>query len=150
MGLKLLIIDEVSMMDYKMVYKVDQRLRQIMDNPDISFGDVSIILLGDFYQLPPVKGSPWFVTVLESNCSQDFPKSIMIKIMRSFTLAELFLEQRSNDSIHTSNSEACRNPDTSCLSILQTYQILDKTNVSIFHNATHIVASMKKDWLSIF
>jgi hypothetical protein len=142
MNVKILVIDEVSMMDYKLFFKVDQRLRQIMDKPDLPFGGISIILLGDFYQLPPVQGSPWYVTTLENaNSSHDLEKSLMITIMKAFLLAELTLQQRSHDEIHSKNLEDCRDTDISCLFIVEKYRTLSRNDIDEFANATHIVAS---------
>nr|XP_039258431.1 ATP-dependent DNA helicase pif1-like [Styela clava] len=60
-NLELLIIDEISMVDYKLLSYIHGRLRQIKSASDeFPFGKVSIIAVGDFYQLPPVKASPLF------------------------------------------------------------------------------------------
>ena len=59
--LKLLIIDEISMVDKKLLTYIHGRLRQIKQTRDFTpFGNVSILAFGDFYQLPPVKGKPLF------------------------------------------------------------------------------------------
>ena len=50
--LKLIIIDEVSMMDVKMLYKIHQKLCSVMDKPiDVIFGGVSVVLVGDLLQV---------------------------------------------------------------------------------------------------
>ncbi|XP_015125653.1 ATP-dependent DNA helicase PIF2-like, partial [Diachasma alloeum] len=55
--LQLLIIDEISMVGANMLTRVDTRLRQIMGK-NVSFGGISVILIGDLHQLPPVKDKP--------------------------------------------------------------------------------------------
>ena len=51
---ELLIIDEKSMMGLEILNVIDQRLRQIKAEPTKPFGGISIIIMGDFGQLPPV------------------------------------------------------------------------------------------------
>ena len=59
-NVKLVIIDESSMVKSDMLYQIDQRLKEIMIRPDVVFGNVSVILLGNLLQLPPVKGKQIF------------------------------------------------------------------------------------------
>ncbi|CAG2224498.1 PIF1 [Mytilus edulis] len=66
-----LIIDEISMVSSKVLNQVQVLCRQIRNSPDI-FGNIQVILVGDFYQLPPVSNElygdpgnlcfrlPWF------------------------------------------------------------------------------------------
>ncbi|MBN3301915.1 PIF1 helicase, partial [Amia calva] len=57
-NLQVLIIDEISMVDHNLVAYIHGRLRQIKQTGDHSlFGKVSIIAVGDFYQLSPMKGT---------------------------------------------------------------------------------------------
>ena len=50
---KLLIVDEVSMCGCKLLYKINTRLKQIFDHTK-DFGGISLIVVGDFFQIPPV------------------------------------------------------------------------------------------------
>ncbi|XP_073671989.1 uncharacterized protein [Paramisgurnus dabryanus] len=73
--LQILIIDEISMVDHKLLAYIHGRLRQIKQTGDYSpFGKVSVIAVGDFYQLPPVKGKALYtepngVNLWETNFS---------------------------------------------------------------------------------
>ncbi|KAJ8018793.1 hypothetical protein HOLleu_43023 [Holothuria leucospilota] len=47
------------MVDHNMLHYIHGRLQQMMKaNHSTNFGNVSILAVGDFYQLPPVKGKP--------------------------------------------------------------------------------------------
>ena len=60
-GLRLLIIDEMSMVGRKMLRSVDLRLRQAFPHySNMPFGGISICLMGDFGQLAPVLDRPMY------------------------------------------------------------------------------------------
>ena len=61
-GKRFLIVDEMSMIGHKMLSSLDNRLRAGTGNQDIPFGGMSVILMGDFGQLPPVGDKPMYVT----------------------------------------------------------------------------------------
>ena len=53
--LKLIIIDEISMTSVKQLYQIDTRLKQIFQCSE-PFGGIPILVVGDFFQIRPVKG----------------------------------------------------------------------------------------------
>ena len=53
-NLKVLIIDEISMVPVDMLYQLDLRLKEIKERPDLPFGGVAVYLFGDLLQLKPV------------------------------------------------------------------------------------------------
>ncbi|KAI8514787.1 hypothetical protein Bbelb_073780 [Branchiostoma belcheri] len=56
-SLKIVIVDEVSMVDKPLMKSIHLRLRQLRQGrPNALFGNVSILAVGDMYQVPPVKG----------------------------------------------------------------------------------------------
>ncbi|MEG1463229.1 MAG: AAA family ATPase, partial [Anaerorhabdus sp.] len=62
--LKVVIIDEISMVSDVMFGFIDKRLRDIF-NPDVPFGGRTIIVVGDFLQLPPVGASSLYTPAHE-------------------------------------------------------------------------------------
>jgi ATP-dependent DNA helicase PIF1 len=60
LNLEVLIIDEISMIDKELFEKISIILSIIKSN-DVYFGNIQIILVGDFCQLAPVKGKYCFL-----------------------------------------------------------------------------------------
>ena len=55
--LKLLIIDEVSLVNSDMLYKLNAKLKEIFHlRKDLPFGGIGIMLVGDLLQIPPITG----------------------------------------------------------------------------------------------
>ena len=54
--LKLIIIDEISMIGSTILLHIHQRLKEIFDTKNSQlFASISIVALGDLYQLPPMQ-----------------------------------------------------------------------------------------------
>ena len=51
--LKLIVIDEISMVSNAKIRLVHERLQEISDS--LLFAGLSVVVAGDFYQLPPVR-----------------------------------------------------------------------------------------------
>jgi len=51
---KVLILDEVSMLEATFIDDLDKVLRAIHKEPELSFGGIQVVMVGDFFQLPPV------------------------------------------------------------------------------------------------
>ena len=55
-NLKMIIIDEISMVKADMIYQLDLRLQEIKERIGVPFGGISIFCFGDILQLQPVCG----------------------------------------------------------------------------------------------
>ena len=66
-----IIIDEIGMISYKTLGFIYQQLTEIKgtDDTEVYFGGLSIIAVGGFYQLPPVRDRFVFHRSIESNMS---------------------------------------------------------------------------------
>ena len=53
---KLIIIDEISMVKSDMLYQLDLRLQEITEKVGVPFGGIGIIAFGDLMQLSPTIG----------------------------------------------------------------------------------------------
>jgi ATP-dependent DNA helicase PIF1 len=61
--LEVLIIDEISILDLELFEKISLILKKIKNN-DKHYGDIQLILVGDFCQLPPINGKYCFESEL--------------------------------------------------------------------------------------
>ena len=60
---RLIIIDEISMVSSVLFYQVNQRLNEIFGySGNEPFAGLPVIVCGDFFQLPPIKGLPVYST----------------------------------------------------------------------------------------
>ena len=71
-NLKLIIIDEISMLSADLFYALNQRLCSVFQNK-LPFGGISVILVGDLLQIKPVQGRYIFQTPIYqpyANCHE--------------------------------------------------------------------------------
>ncbi|GFX05943.1 ATP-dependent DNA helicase PIF1, partial [Trichonephila clavipes] len=67
-GVKCIIIDEVSMIGCDVLHKINLRLQEITGVHDQPFGNLNIFFCGDLHQLPPVNASPVYKGPRNSIC----------------------------------------------------------------------------------
>ena len=93
-NLALIIIDEVSMVGSNMLLEIHKRLQQIKGvSADVTFGGVSILAVGDLYQLPPV-GQPWlFATVSDSYAQLYRSGSLWVDEFEMIELSEIMRQR---------------------------------------------------------
>ncbi len=92
--LALFIIDEISMVGSNMLLEVHKRLQQIKAVlPDITFGDVSVLAVGDLYQLPPVGQAPVFSTISDSYAKLCRSGSLWVDEFHMIELIEIMRQR---------------------------------------------------------
>jgi len=87
--LKVLIIDEVSMLSPKLFEAIDRILRAYHKS-DLSFAGIQVILSGDFFQLPPVSKEPVEERFIFQSSSWDMLDPFICYLKKSY---------RQNDNI---------------------------------------------------
>jgi ATP-dependent DNA helicase PIF1 len=89
-----LIIDEKSMIGLKMLYQIDQRLRQAsLSHFDTVFGGKSVLLCGDFAQLLPVLDLLLFSTIHSETVEIIAAQSAYVAFKRTVVLDQVMRQQ---------------------------------------------------------
>ena len=89
---KIIIIDEISMVSSMLLYQVNQRLNEIFGYSDqLPFAGMSVIVCGDFYQLPPVRGLPVY------SSTTSIKGLLTLDLWHKFKMAELTEVMRQRD-----------------------------------------------------
>ena len=89
--LKLIIIDEISMVSNNKLLHIHQRLTEIFGSPGSKlFADISIIAVGDLYQLPPIQQRPVF-------CDYSNELHNLMHPWHAFKMVELIQTMRQKD-----------------------------------------------------
>ncbi|XP_070403924.1 uncharacterized protein [Nothobranchius furzeri] len=158
--LQILIIDEISMVDNKLLTYIHGRLRQIKQCSDFSsFGNVSVIAVGDFYQLPPVKGTPLYKDPIGSNLWQNsFSHVELTDIVRqknkdfAVTLNRL-RKHKKDQPLHPQDEALLKRcetgmvEDTEILHLFATNSDVDNHNFNMLHKqCTDIVQIKAQDF----
>ena len=89
--IKLLIIDEKSMIGRTMAGKMNSRLQQICT--DEVLGGIGVLLFGDFAQLPPVGDSPLYSSKIPLNPLPIAGRDVYLSFHQSITLQHIFRQQ---------------------------------------------------------
>lgn len=90
-NLKLLIIDEISMMGKGTFDKINIRMQQIFGRENTPFGGRSVIALGDFQQLSPVKDN--YVFAIGQNPLNQLCGNPLWNLFKMFTLTEIMRQK---------------------------------------------------------
>jgi hypothetical protein len=64
---KVLFIDEISLVSLQLIGEVDHALRYATERPDEWFGGITVIFAGDFFQYPPIGGTPLYSPIPNTN-----------------------------------------------------------------------------------
>lgn len=95
--LKVLIIDEISMIQGRLFEKLNNIGKVLRNSPNLPFGGIQIVCTGDFFQLPPVvKGGPSEFCFEMDSWRETIQKTIL--------LSEIFRQKGDTELIDMLNS----------------------------------------------
>ncbi|XP_058472555.1 uncharacterized protein LOC131445864 [Solea solea] len=104
--LQILIIDEISMVNANLLAYIHGRLRQMKQSGNLPFGNICVIAVGDFYQLPPVRGKPLYVEDLNIDLWSLFSVVHLTEVIRQKDSA--FAELLNRVRIHSKGTPMLR------------------------------------------
>ena len=129
-SLGVLVIDEIFYISPEFLGQIDKRMRQIM-GVDEDFGGLLVILMGDFYQLPPVAASYTLYSAavklnIDKNCLDNgagsSPRNKGTQLFSGFKHIELTEQMRcAGDSTHSRMLEQMRNPQVNSSRVAPAY-----------------------------
>jgi nucleoside-triphosphatase THEP1 len=102
--LKLIVIDEISMMSLKHLYQINDRLKQIFGEEKL-FGGIPFTVVGDFHQIRPVFARFVFQE-LNSDPIQALVGNVLWELFQMFELTEVMRQKGDLDFINALNSMA--------------------------------------------
>ena len=91
---RITIIDEISLVSSMLLYQVNQRLNEIFGYSDqLPFAGLPVIVCGDLYQLPPVRGLPIYI-----RSTTSIKSLLTLDLWQKLKMAELpeVIRQREN------------------------------------------------------
>ena len=96
-NLKVLVIDEISMVGLPMLEDINERLQLIMGTADTTlYGGVSVLAVGDFHQLPPVRKQPVYAFSKDSYKRLN-PTHLWRDLFLLYELTEIMRQKNSKD-----------------------------------------------------
>ncbi len=93
--MKMVVVDEVSMLSTQFLLLLDSRLRS-MYKPDQTFGGISVLLIGDFIQLPVTSGRDLWSVMYGTVSGND---GTARELFQQFCVKELTINIRSSECV---------------------------------------------------
>jgi hypothetical protein len=136
--LMLIIIDEVSMVGSNMLLEIHKRLQQIKGvTSDAMFGDVSVLAVGDLYQLPPIGQPAIFDKVSDSYAQLYKSGSLWVDEFEMLELDEIMRQKddiRFTELLCRMRKAECTNED---IELLKSCEITENSP-NYPNNALHV------------
>ena len=137
---KMVVTDKFSMVSSDIFFKINARLLEIfMCSTAVEFSGLTVVLVCDLLQLPPVMGKPVYVTV--DGCD-SLEKHLALKLWHMFQFAELIevMRQRSDTKfIHLLNKIRVGNVDEDVQKHIRE-RFIEESDVNYSENSLHMYA----------
>ena len=134
--LKLIIIDEISMVSNITLLHIHQRLKDIFGSSSSKlFGGISIIAVGDLYQLPPIRRKPVFEKFKNDSYNLCHPW----QVFTTMELTDIMRQKNDWQFAELLNRFRTASQTEEDLNCINSRQILPSTNTYPL-NALHIWA----------
>lgn len=105
-----LVIDEKSMLGLRQMHFIDQRLRQIFPAQSDRFvGGLNVLLMGDFYQLPPVMEKPLYFSKELKNPAELAGRNAYYAFNKTVELTQIHRQQGNEQAPFRLALEGLRN-----------------------------------------
>ena len=153
-NIKTVVVDEMSMISSLMLNLIDQFMRQVFpDKNDVIFGDRSVLLFGDFLQLPPVANKPMFTIDGPGFVAyRSFDHVVeLTQIMRQSQNEIQFVELLQRARLGILNVADWNLLNTRCQGIVDPVSILHlfATNESVSNHNLTILPSLQQPFINI-
>ena len=136
--LKLIIIDEVSMVANTTLLNIHQRLKEVFVTPNSKlFAGVSILAVGDLYQLPPIRKKP----VFENNKNDGYNLCHPWHVFKMIELIEVMRQKDDKEFTDLLNRIRTASQSQDDIKCLQSKSVSSDDNYPT--NALHIWAENK-------
>ncbi|XP_037811885.1 uncharacterized protein LOC119603786 [Lucilia sericata] len=137
MHLKVIIIDEISMVGSRMLGYLDSRLKQIFKTTQ-PFGGMSILVFGDLKQLPPV-GDKWIFSSNSSNPYGTIAGGALWDLFRFYELTEIMRQREDLSFAQALNNMAVGQMTTENIELIQSRVVNSSDNIP--SDAIHLFVS---------
>ena len=137
---KMVIIDEISIVSRDLFYKTHARLLEIFMSPTpIPFAGLSIVVLGDFLQLPSVRGKPIYALIDDHERIEGFLSLDLWNIFKFVELTEVMRQRGDIEFIEFLNKIRVGYLDESVQTRLKA-RFVKENDVNYPRNALHMFA----------
>ena len=139
--LKLILIDEISMVGAGMLHFINLRLQQIMGNNAL-FGGISIIAVGDLFQLQPVFDK-WIFESTSSNVYSALASNLWQDNFTMYELIEIMRQREDKDFAEILNRVREGKHSNEDLNVIKTRLVSLNANAQPTLDETHLFTTNK-------